>query len=419
MPRIGRTWAVLLVVGVACAVQGAEVKATAEHPVPNALEPLGKRRFYVSSKYFLRNWTLLGLWQFDRTKFPTEQCEGHSTFFIVKDEAKLTPRIGQEVDGRKWLIYKASALADPHYIDLTAFYKNMPRHTVCYAAADVYCDKEIKDAILCFGCADSCRIYLNGKPFHVYDKARRSAEPDTDKIKGLTLKKGWNLLLCKIGNVMHGAGMYARFADEKGYPIKVTCPKLEAKEEYAPPPRKEFKGKVVATIDLEGEWKIEADPKAVGVKEKWAAEAHKDAAWNNIAVPGLWEEALNRSEKGTLGYYVFVATWATSRGLYNGIAWYRRKATVPQDWKGKRVFLELGSVGDYDWTYVNCELIGVTDYADSQHKWRETRRRYGVPEKLIEPLGKANTIAVQVFNVDVGGGILGAQVRLVAEVPKK
>jgi len=418
MRGIGRACGLVLAAGLACAARGGEVAATPEHPAPNALEPLGKRRFYVSSKYFLRNWALLGLWQFDRTKFPTEQCVGHTELPVVKDEAQLAPRIGQMVDGRTWLLYQPVALADPHYVDLTAFYKGIPRHVTCYAAADVYCDQEIRDAILCFGCADSARVYLNGKLIHVYDKARRSAEPDTDKIEGLTLRKGWNLLLCRIGNIMHGAGMYARFADEKGYPIQVNCPKLEASEEYVPPPAKEEKGQVVATIDLKGEWAIQADPKAVGAQEKWAAEDCDDAAWKKISVPGFWEAALSRNEKGSLGYYVFVATWATDRGLYNGIAWYRRKATVPADWKGKRIYLELGSVVDYDWTYFNGELIGVTDYADSQQRWREVRRRYRVPEERIH-FGKENTLAVQVFNVDGGGGILGPEVRLVAEADAK
>lgn len=42
MSRVGRTWAFLIGAGLAWIAQGAEVKATAEHPVPNALEPLGK-----------------------------------------------------------------------------------------------------------------------------------------------------------------------------------------------------------------------------------------------------------------------------------------------------------------------------------------------------------------------------------------
>ena len=416
MGKVKKACAVVLMAGVAIAAAGAEVVPTADHPAPNALKPLGKRRFYVSSEYFLRNWALVGLWPFDRTAFPTEQCAGHSAVPLVKDEGKLVPRIGQEVDGRKWLIYQGTAQQDAHYADLTAFYKGMPRHTVCYAAADVWCDDEMKGVTLCFGCADSCRIYLNGKLIHVYDKARRAADPDTDRIKGLTLNKGWNLLLCRIGNVMHGAGLYARFADEKDFPIKVECPKLEAKEHYTPPPTQEAKGKQAAAIDLKGEWKICADPKAEGAKAKWFAEGYGDADWKGIKVPGLWEDTLNLNVKGDLGYYVFVATWATDRGCYNGIAWYRRKVAVPDDWRGKRIYLELGSVGDYDWTYVNGTLIGVTDYADSQLKWREAKRRYLVSEEAIH-FGKDNTIAVQVFNVDGGGGILGPEVRLVAEVP--
>jgi len=414
MRNVARTWGVLLVLG--AAAWAGTVAPTADHPAPNSLKPLGKRRFYVSSKYFLRNWALLGLWQFDRTKYPTEQCTGHMKVEPVANEAALEPHIGAKVDGRTWLLYKPSPLADTHYVDLTAFYKNMPRHTICFAAADVYCEAAIADAILLFGCADSCRVYLNGKLIHTYDEKRRSAEPDTDKITGLALKKGWNRLVCKVGNVMHGAGMYARFADAKGFPIQVECPKLEPKQEYAPPEVKAGKGKAVGTVDLTGEWKIQADPKALGVKANWAAAAHDDADWKTIRVPGFWEDTLKASEKGKLGYYVFVETWQTTRGLFNGIAWYRRTATVPAAWKGKRVYLELGSVVDYDWAYVNGTLVGVTDYADSQQSWRQLQRRYRVPETALL-FGKPNVIAVQVFNVDGGGGIVGPKVRLVAEEP--
>lgn len=143
--------------------------------------------------------------------------------------------------------------------------------------ADLYSSREIKNAELLFGCADPARVYLNGKLVHIYDRARRRAEPDTDKIDRLILKKGWNLVVCKIGNVFHGAGMYARFADEKGYPIKVLCPKLEVTQEYQPPPCKEFKGKVVASIDLRGDWRIKSDPQALGKKENWQAENYDDS----------------------------------------------------------------------------------------------------------------------------------------------
>ena len=51
MSALQRVCVGALLAGVAFAAQGGEMKPTPEHPVLSSLEPLGKRRFYVSSRY--------------------------------------------------------------------------------------------------------------------------------------------------------------------------------------------------------------------------------------------------------------------------------------------------------------------------------------------------------------------------------
>lgn len=67
---------VVVLLALATPAKGEELKVTAEHPVPNYLQPTGKRRFFLSSRYFLRNWAILGLWKFNMTGYPTEHCVG-------------------------------------------------------------------------------------------------------------------------------------------------------------------------------------------------------------------------------------------------------------------------------------------------------------------------------------------------------
>lgn len=133
-------------------------------------------------------------------------------------------------------------------------------------------------------------------------------------------------------------------------------------------------------------------------------------------MPGPREATLELDKKGSFGYYILAGTWMGSDTLYNGIGWYRRKALVPEEWKGKLIFLELGRVTDYDSTYFNGEVVGITDYGSNQQDWFKAPRRYRIPDSLVH-FGEQNTIAVEVFNPRGEGGIFGPTVRLTAEEP--
>lgn len=426
---VDRTWFKTAVAGFLCgcafaaagADPDAQIEATAEHPAPNCLKPLGAPRFSVPARCYLRNWAVLGLWKYDMTRFETEHCVGHSDVVVVAGEAGLKPGIGGQVDGRTWGIYDARGAAEPHYFNASRYFGGMPNHAICFAAADVYCETEIRDARFLFGCSESARVYLNGALIYQDDRERpgrlerRGAEPDMAEVKGVALEKGWNLLLVKLGSILNGAGMYARFADADGNPIEAVCPEPAQAPGYLKPADAPSKGEVVAAIDLAGDqWLVKADPEAVGAKENWAADETDVSGWKRIVVPGTWDETLDMHIKGKFGFYKLAGLRATEQGLYNGIGWYRRTVVVPADWRGGKVFLELGTVSDYDWAYFNGVVVGATDYGDDPNAWWEVNRRYHVPDDSIK-FGKENIIAVQVFDINAGGGLTGPEVRMSLE----
>lgn len=110
----------------------------------------------------------------------------------------------------------------------------------------------------------------------------------------------------------------------------------------------------------------------------WADKNLDDCSWQNMTLPGLWEE----------------------KGLNNfdGIVWFRKTIAIPADWNGKDLQLRLGMIDDSDITYFNGEEI-------SRGSGYNVDRIYTVPAKLVKS-GKA-VITVRVTDTGGGGGIYG------------
>ena len=117
-----------------------------------------------------------------------------------------------------------------------------------------------------------------------------------------------------------------------------------------------------------------------GMKGKPALPRYDDSKWKTITVPTYegWETA-------------------GLEGL-DGAVWFRTTFTLPADWKGKNLMLDLNKVRDQDFTYVNGKLIGTTEGADN-------RRKYIIPKEVL--VNGKNTIAIQVLNYFDKGGIAG------------
>jgi hypothetical protein len=143
-------------------------------------------------------------------------------------------------------------------------------------------------------------------------------------------------------------------------------------------------------LDLRGRWAFE-----VGDDMAWAAPGFSDRGWAQIAVPAAWED------QGFPGY--------------DGYGWYRKWFRMPADWKGKRLFLDLGYVDDADETFVNGHFVGFQGTMPPNYVTKfDVPRRYAIPPYVLKP-GEDNLIAVRVYDSEIAGGITHGDVQLLED----
>ena len=146
-------------------------------------------------------------------------------------------------------------------------------------------------------------------------------------------------------------------------------------------------------IDLEGYWKFHK-----GDDPEWANSAFKDDNWDQIAVPGIWEDQLDRD--------------------YNGFGWYRKSFKAPASKEGKRYVLMLGKIDDLDEVFINGKKVGHTgEIHNNPHainvydEYSRPRYYYLSEDDIVS--GAVNTIAVRVFDKHGEGGIYSGPVGLI------
>jgi hypothetical protein len=134
-------------------------------------------------------------------------------------------------------------------------------------------------------------------------------------------------------------------------------------------------------IGLQGQWKFN-----LGDEESWAAAAFDDSKWNSIYAPSAWED------EGFNGY--------------DGFAWYRKKFDGRKLPKDESYYLNVGYIDDCDEIYVNGKLIGFSGSMPPRFKTAyNNERKYVLPNEVIDFNG-VNVIAIRVFDVTQGGGII-------------
>jgi len=97
-------------------------------------------------------------------------------------------------------------------------------------------------------------------------------------------------------------------------------------------------------LSLDGTWDIIFDHKNEGKEGLW----HTDNAFEKypskqeISVPGCWEEVEQD---------------------YEGVAFYRRKFTIPGDWEGKAAELTFDAVNYLSEVWINDQVVYARDGA--------------------------------------------------------
>jgi sialate O-acetylesterase len=138
-------------------------------------------------------------------------------------------------------------------------------------------------------------------------------------------------------------------------------------------------------LQLKGTWKFQ-----IGDKPSWSSPSYDDRGWENIYVPSPWED------EGFNGY--------------DGFAWYRKKFDGKLLSKDESYFLNLGFIDDCDEVYLNGVLIGFSGFMPPKFKTAfNNERKYKLLNEHINFQGE-NTLAVRVFDVTLGGGIIDGDI---------
>jgi len=129
------------------------------------------------------------------------------------------------------------------------------------------------------------------------------------------------------------------------------------------------------------QWQKMLDEKirtAQGNSPSWESPDLDTKTWRYMNLPVLWEKA--------------------GLAAYDGVVWFRKEITVPENMLGKNLLMHLGPIDDDDITWFNGTKVGQTSQYNKP-------RHYNVPASIVKP-GK-NIIAVQIIDTGGGGGIWG------------
>lgn len=148
-------------------------------------------------------------------------------------------------------------------------------------------------------------------------------------------------------------------------------------------------------VDLSGEWKFHTHDSAI-----WKDAQFDDSKWDNITVPGYWEDQ---------GYQD-----------YDGFAWYRKTFDVPSQLLDQRLVMMAGKIDDIDQLFINGTLIGETGVfntesgePDTYGSWDEFRGYYLPGDFTLKE--KGNVVAIRVYDSRGTGGIYEGPVGIITQ----
>ncbi|MBN1781413.1 glycoside hydrolase [bacterium] len=138
-------------------------------------------------------------------------------------------------------------------------------------------------------------------------------------------------------------------------------------------------------IDLRGSWHF-----ITGDNMEFARKDWNDSDWEEIRVPGKWEDQGHRD--------------------YDGYAWYRKNITIPGSLKDDGIVLRLGKIDDVDMVYLNgMYLQGLGGFPPKYNSAFNWDRQYLIPHDLID-FDRNNVIAIRVYDEWGDGGLVSGPV---------
>ena len=108
-------------------------------------------------------------------------------------------------------------------------------------------------------------------------------------------------------------------------------------------------------LTLDGVWRFQLDPSDEGVSGRWLKRREELA--EEIRVPGCWQ-GQGFGGDGPDRLWDFNIEARTFRATYKGTGWYGRTFRVPEDWVGRRVWLNFGGAHPSAEVWLNGERLG-------------------------------------------------------------
>lgn len=135
------------------------------------------------------------------------------------------------------------------------------------------------------------------------------------------------------------------------------------------------------------DWIFREDPANQGITDKWFAENLDTNLWYKIEVPSFWAE--------------------TKAGNYVGYGWYRVTFEIPENFKGKKLKVNIGAADEQAWVYVNGKNIGSHSTESTglplEQLW-DVPFSYEADSDSLHYGGK-NILAIRVHNTVANGGL--------------
>ena len=149
-------------------------------------------------------------------------------------------------------------------------------------------------------------------------------------------------------------------------------------------------------VNLQTGWKFKT-----GDDLKRKDPACDDSQWDELLVPGKWEDQGYRD--------------------YDGFGWYRKSFIYQGSTEDDRLVIVLGKIDDYDQVYINGTLVGSTGSFPSAMKDQPNTgqeynafRGYYLPAGLIKK-GQKNVVAIRVLDTGGVGGIYEGPVGILTQ----
>ncbi len=151
--------------------------------------------------------------------------------------------------------------------------------------------------------------------------------------------------------------------------LVISCTSAQAQRPTAP-----------LNISLKGDWRFSVDTGDQGTAGKWYADNFNDGSWRTFVTGKPWQ----------------------AQGVeHDGWGWFRRQMTIPKEYDGTPLTLELGDNESDDDVWVNGVWVGGLH---GSYKYKNVVKRiYAVPASALR-YGEPNTVAIRTWGGNLWGG---------------